>query len=107
MNLNFYKAAECPDRAEKPRRITRKMLTLAKINGWNAMQAAEELGFAHESIRQAATREGIDLHYGQRGTGIGRDKVNAAAKADDTRIKAFSASPAAIARAIQAHGVRA
>lgn len=75
--------------------ITREMIEQAKANGWYASEAARNFGVAPTSIRKACIRFRISLSRHAFDPCGASDR---GPEPDDTRAKAWSASPAAIAR---------
>lgn len=78
-------------------KITREMIEHAQAQGWYASQAAREFGVAHTSIIKACVRFGLSLDYHKFSPYGMSDR---GPEASDKRVKSWSASPAAIARAL-------
>lgn len=77
--------------------ITREMIESAKAQGWYASEAARNFGVAPTSIRKACMRFNISLsRHAFDPCGVS----DRGPEASDTRAKAWSASPAAIRRAL-------
>lgn len=87
--------------------VTLAMLKEAQAHGMSVTEAARHFGVANETFRAYAIRRGVILPNGRTGRANYRGtKSEAADRADDTRIKAWSASPSAIAKALAAAQAR-
>lgn len=83
-------------------RITSEMLERARDMGWTLADAGRFYGYDPKSIARACDRLGIFLPYGATSRYKFENRRPAVVEnAPDVRIKAFSASPEAIGRALE------
>lgn len=80
----------------KKHKITAEMLRYAASKGWHQSLAARNLGFDHKSISAACERFGVSLPHHK----FSPDRVANPGGASSEKRTAFSASPAAIKRAL-------
>ena len=78
-------------------KITREMLEKAKEHGWYVSFAAREFGVAHTSMNKACKRFGISLPKHKFDPYGVAEKIP---EVSNVKAKAWSASPAAIRRAL-------
>jgi hypothetical protein len=89
------------------RLVTREQVQFAADRGWTAAHAAREFGFHRAAFSHAAKRHGIELPsrvlvHKKGGAKNAAPPSMILEVASNARVKAFSASPAAIERALQA-----
>lgn len=82
------------------KKITRDMIRSALDMGWSVSQTARHYGFHNSSIDAACQRFGIALPMHKYSPAL-RSVRAVGPKPSDVRVKAFSAKPAAIERALR------
>ena len=82
------------------RQITRAMMIEALERGMHNALASRHFGFSPKSFHMACQREGISLPYAKQSPQMPSDRDDRN-DASDVRVKAWSASPAAIDRALR------
>lgn len=93
-----------PDHSEfnnppERRLISREMVLTAARNGWTATDGARHYGFNRTAFAHAAIRFGVQLHKHVSPPGTRKPLP---VVASETRVKAWSVSPAAIKRFLNA-----
>ena len=83
--------------------VTPAMLKEAQAHGWTVTEAARHFGVHNETFRAYAARRGVELPKGKPGReSYSGPNEEAVSRADDTRVKAWSCRPSAIAKALAA-----
>ena len=87
--------------------VTPAMLKEAQAHGMSVTEAARHFGVHNETFRAYAIRRGVTLPKGGNGkANYSGAKSEAAGRADDTRVKAWTCHPSAIAKALAAAQAR-
>lgn len=79
-------------------KLTKDMIVAAQERGWTVAQTARQYSFHYSSIDEACQRFGIALPLANSYSTTHKARIMA--QVDDTKVKTFSASPAAIEKAL-------